>query len=105
VLADIGLGVAARMDLTAISHAALVTLRDLTGETAHLGILRGATNVLFLDSVESERVVRTSSRVGRLLPAHSTATPPARPCSPSAPTRRSPPSTRPGCSRRPRPAR
>jgi DNA-binding IclR family transcriptional regulator len=51
-----------------------VSLRDLTGETAHLGIMRGATSVLFLDSVESDRVVRTSSRVGRLLPAHSTAT-------------------------------
>ena len=74
VLIDIGLGVAAKMDLTAISHSALVSLRDLTGETAHLGIMRGATSVLFLDSVESDRVVRTSSRVGRLLPAHSTAT-------------------------------
>lgn len=74
VLVDIGLGVVAKMDISAISHAALVSLRDLTGETAHLGIMRGATSVLYLDCVESDRVVRTGSRVGRLLPAHSTAT-------------------------------
>jgi DNA-binding IclR family transcriptional regulator len=51
-----------------------VELRDLTGETAHVGIMRGATSVLFLDSVESDRIVRTGSRIGRVLPAHSTAT-------------------------------
>jgi DNA-binding IclR family transcriptional regulator len=63
-----------KIDIRAVSHTALVDLRDLTGETAHLGVMRGDTSVLFLDSVESDRMVRTGSRTGRILPAHSTAT-------------------------------
>jgi DNA-binding IclR family transcriptional regulator len=73
-LVDIGLAVVAKIDIRAISHAVLVDLRDLTGETAHVGIMRGDTSVLFLDSVESDRIVRAGSRIGRILPAHSTAT-------------------------------
>ena len=73
-LVDIGLAVVSKIDIRAISHTALVELRDLTGETAHLGIMRGAASVLFLDSVESDRMVRTGSRTGRILPAHATAT-------------------------------
>src|SRR5215467_15798806 len=73
-LVDIGLAVVEKIDIRAISHTALVDLRDLTGETAHLGIMRGAASVLFLDSVESDRIVRTGSRIGRVMPAHSTAT-------------------------------
>ena len=73
-LVDIGLAVVSKIDIRAISHTALMELRDLTGETAHLGIMRGDTSVLFLDSVESDRMVRTGSRTGRILPAHATAT-------------------------------
>ena len=73
-LVDIGLAVVSKIDIRAVSHTALVDLRDLTGETAHLGVMRGDTSVLFLDSVESDRMVRTGSRVGRILPAHATAT-------------------------------
>jgi DNA-binding IclR family transcriptional regulator len=73
-LVDIGLSVVAKIDIRAISHTALVDLRDLTGETAHLGIMRGAASILFLDGVESDRIVRTGSRIGRIMPAHSTAT-------------------------------
>jgi IclR family transcriptional regulator, acetate operon repressor len=72
-LIDIGLTVVSKIDIIAVSHSALVELRDLTGETAHLGIIRGGTSVLFLDSVESDQVVRTGSRIGWILPAHSTA--------------------------------
>lgn len=74
VLVDIGLSVVSNIDLRVISHSALIELRDATGETAHLGIMRGADSVLFLDSVESDRMVRTGSRIGRILPAHATAT-------------------------------
>jgi IclR family acetate operon transcriptional repressor len=74
VLVDIGLSVVSKLDLVAVSRASLEELRDRTGETAHLGIARGDVNVLYLDSVESYQVVRTSSRVGRILPAHATAT-------------------------------
>jgi IclR family transcriptional regulator, acetate operon repressor len=73
VLVDIGLSVVSKIDIIAVSHTALVELRDTTGETAHLGIIRGGVNVLFLDSVESDQVVRTGSRIGWTLPAHSTA--------------------------------
>ena len=73
-LVDIGLAVVSKIDIRAISHTALMELRDLTGETAHLGIMRGDTSVLFLDSVERDRMVRTGSRTGRILPAHATAT-------------------------------
>lgn len=73
-LVDIGLSVVAKIDIRALAHTALAELRDLTGETTHLGILRGATSVLFLDCVESERAVRAGSRTGLVLPAHSTCT-------------------------------
>src|SRR5690349_22837805 len=72
-LVDIGLSVVSKIDIRAVSHTALVTLRDLTGETVHLGIMRGATTVLYLDSIESDQVVRTGSRIGWILPAYSTA--------------------------------
>lgn len=74
VLTDIGLSVVSKLDLAQVSHASLTDLRDRTRETAHVGILRGGTDVLYLDSVESEQAVRASSRVGRILPAHATAT-------------------------------
>src|SRR3984957_4572769 len=72
-LVDIGLALVSKIDIRVISHSALVDLRDLTGETAHLGIMRGAVNVVYLDSVESDQVVRTGSRIGWVLPAHATA--------------------------------
>ena len=72
-LVDIGLSAVSKIDIRAASHAALAHLRDLTGETTHLGIMRGATDVLYLDSVESDQVVRASSRIGWIFPAHSTA--------------------------------
>jgi IclR family acetate operon transcriptional repressor len=73
-LVDIGLSVMSKLDIRALEHSALVDLRELTGETVHLGVLRGDTSVLYLDGLESERMVRTGSRIGRILPAHSTAT-------------------------------
>jgi IclR family acetate operon transcriptional repressor len=73
-LVDIGLAVVSNIDIRVIAHSALVELRDLTGETAHLGVMRGNDSVLFLDSVESDRMVRTGSRIGRILPAYATAT-------------------------------
>jgi IclR family acetate operon transcriptional repressor len=72
-LVDIGLSVVSKTDIRVVSHSALVELRDLTSETAHLGIMRGAVNVVYLDSVESDQMVRTGSRIGWSLPAHATA--------------------------------
>ncbi len=73
-LVDIGLAVVSKIDIISLARTALVDLRDRTGETAHLGIARSDVNVLFLDSVESTQMVRTGSRIGRILPAHATAT-------------------------------
>jgi IclR family transcriptional regulator, acetate operon repressor len=71
-LVDIGLTVVQNMDTRAQGYAALVRLRDFTGETVHLATLRG-TEVIYVESVESEQVVKTSSRLGWTLPAHATA--------------------------------
>jgi IclR family acetate operon transcriptional repressor len=71
-LVDIGLSVVRHMDLRALAYAALVRLRDETGETVHLATLRGV-EVLYVESVESEKNLKTGSRVGWTLPAHATA--------------------------------
>jgi IclR family transcriptional regulator, acetate operon repressor len=71
-LVDIGLAVVRNMDVRALAHAVLVDLAEDTGETVHLGQLRG-TDVIYLDSVESSQVVRAGNRVGWSLPAHATA--------------------------------
>lgn len=63
---------------SAIEHCAEVSapimrrLRDVSGETVHLSIVRGA-DTFFLSAVESDAVVRVTTRVGERPPAHSTA--------------------------------
>ena len=71
-LVDIGLAVVRNMDVRAMAHTVLVDLAEVTGETVHLGQLRGA-DVIYLDSVESSQMVRAGTRVGWSLPAHATA--------------------------------
>ncbi|GCD97747.1 transcriptional regulator [Embleya hyalina] len=71
-LIEIGLSVVGRIDVRAVSHDALTRLRDETGETVHLAHLRGPEAV-YVDSVESAHAMRTGSRVGWTLPAHTTA--------------------------------
>lgn len=71
-LVDIGLAVVQNMDVRALAYGALVRLRDETGETVHLATLRGA-DVLYVESVEGTRIIKTGSRVGWTLPAHATA--------------------------------
>ena len=62
---------------SAIEHCAEVAapimrrLRDASGETVHLSIIRGA-DTFFLAAVESDAVVRVTTRVGERPPAHST---------------------------------
>lgn len=70
-LVDIGLAVVRDMDLRSQLHPYVEQLARAVGETAQLMILRGG-DVVFVDSVESERALRTSSRVGTTLPAHCT---------------------------------
>ena len=71
-LVDIGLAVMANMDIPALSRETMLALRDETKETIHLAHLRG-TDIVFLESIESQQMVRTGSRVGWSLPAHATA--------------------------------
>lgn len=52
-------------------HRHLAALAAQVRETAHLVVLDGA-NVRFLDSVETDRVLRVSSRAGMVLAAHRT---------------------------------
>ncbi len=47
----------------------LQAIAAATGETAHLAVLEGRA-VRYLSAVEGSRVVRVSSRVGEVLPAH-----------------------------------
>jgi DNA-binding IclR family transcriptional regulator len=50
----------------------LENLMAATGETAVVAVLRTNT-VIYMDSVETDRLVRAVSRVGAMLPAHCTA--------------------------------
>lgn len=53
----------------AVPH--LKALHGLTGETVHLGILKG-TEVIYLDKVESRQAVRMHSQVGNSSPCYCT---------------------------------
>lgn len=50
----------------------MLALRDVTGETVHLAALTG-TDTRFLAAYESQHIMRVTSRVGTVLPAHTTA--------------------------------
>ncbi|MEX0427723.1 IclR family transcriptional regulator [Nocardioides sp. DS6] len=62
-----------RLDIREQARPALERLNERSGETVHLGTLEGTT-VTFLESIESPKAVRVSSRAGRSMPAHCTST-------------------------------
>lgn len=70
VLAQIGLSKSANADLRAALHPSLERLNRQVAETCHLVVLEG-NGARFIDCVESSQVLRTGSRLGMLLPAHS----------------------------------
>lgn len=55
----------------AIAEPHLRNLHDLTGETVHLGVLRG-NEVIYLDKVESRQAVRMYSQIGNASPVYCT---------------------------------
>lgn len=55
----------------AIAEPHLKTLHEKTGETVHLGVLRGV-EVIYLDKVESLQAVRMYSQIGNASPAFCT---------------------------------
>ena len=54
-----------------IAEPHLRKLHDLTGETVHLGVLRG-NEVIYLDKVESRQAVRMYSQIGNASPVYCT---------------------------------
>ncbi|HZR39895.1 MAG TPA: IclR family transcriptional regulator [Ktedonobacteraceae bacterium] len=71
-LIDIGLSVIRGMDLRGQALPFMQQLCQEVGETVHLAVLQGSM-VLFLESIECEKVIRVSSRIGVSLPACCTA--------------------------------
>lgn len=71
-LTGIGLAAVQGNALSSAARGALVALAEATGDTVHLMELRG-DHILCLDSIESQKPLRTPSRIGWNLPAHSTA--------------------------------
>lgn len=61
----------ARGDLRRVAAPHLQMLHDATGETVHLGVLRGA-EIIYLDKVESKQAVRMTSQIGRASPSYCT---------------------------------
>lgn len=72
VLTEVGLAGIQELDIRRAARPHLERLVAELQETAHLTVLRGTT-VLFLDGVESPRILRAAARVGHSLPAHATA--------------------------------
>lgn len=60
-----------RNDFRTVAAPHLQALHAATGETVHLGVLRGQ-DVVYLDKVESRQSVRMHSEVGRASPLHCT---------------------------------
>jgi DNA-binding IclR family transcriptional regulator len=58
-------------DLREVARPFLVEINAQTDETVHLAVL-ARTDVLFIDSLESSKVLRVVSRTGRAYPAHAT---------------------------------
>ncbi|HUZ21985.1 MAG TPA: IclR family transcriptional regulator [Acidimicrobiales bacterium] len=71
VFVRLGLSAVRDMDIRAIARPFLVKLRDEVGETVHLALPQD-DQVLFVDSVETPKALRVSSRIGTSMWAHCT---------------------------------
>jgi len=70
-LMELGLSVLSGLDVFEAAKPHLRSLAKVTGETAHMGILRDG-QVVSMVSVESSQTLRTPSTVGTRTPAHCT---------------------------------
>lgn len=68
-LIEIGMGALARLDVRRKARPYLERLVSELGETASLQVLEGR-DVRFVDSVESPRTIRVTSRIGVSMPAY-----------------------------------
>ncbi|MEV0286966.1 IclR family transcriptional regulator [Kribbella sp. NPDC050820] len=71
LLKQLGVPQERRADLGSVAHPHLAALSTETEETVHLVTLEG-NGSRFVDGVESTHALRVGSRVGLLLPAHTT---------------------------------
>ncbi|OGA49558.1 MAG: hypothetical protein A3F74_10465 [Betaproteobacteria bacterium RIFCSPLOWO2_12_FULL_62_58] len=67
----LALGRMADQDLRDCAHPHLAALRDATGETTHLGVMRDDC-VVYIDKLESLRSIRLVSAIGQQMPLHCT---------------------------------
>jgi IclR family transcriptional regulator, acetate operon repressor len=67
----LGLAALSRVNIRDVARPHIERLAETTGETVHIGVLRGP-KILFVDSVESRRALRVASRLGALMWAHCT---------------------------------
>lgn len=58
-------------DLRSVAAPHLRALHEATGESVHLGVLRG-TEVIYLDKIDGKHAVRMYSQIGRASPAYCT---------------------------------
>jgi IclR family acetate operon transcriptional repressor len=70
-LVEVGLAVVGSLNVREQARPMMEELAAETGETVHLGVLE-ATQVRYVDGVESERALRVVARTGTLAPAHCT---------------------------------
>lgn len=70
-LYELGSAVSAHVDLHAASLPVLTTLRHRTGEMVHVAVLDGL-EVVYVERLESHRLMPLFRRVGHRLPAHVT---------------------------------
>ncbi len=59
------------MDIPLNVVSPLERLRNESGETVHVAVLEGA-DAMYVHRIESQSTLRTFSRVGRRVPAHTT---------------------------------
>ncbi|MEZ0366156.1 IclR family transcriptional regulator [Mycobacterium sp. pUA109] len=72
-LTGVAFAVFGRLDIPRVAAPVLRDVSDRLRETAHIGVLDGAS-VRFIAAVEGPAAVRVASRLGRSLPAHCTST-------------------------------
>jgi DNA-binding IclR family transcriptional regulator len=69
---EIGAVAASQLNVREAALPFLERLRDATRETVHLGV-RDATEVVYVEKIESPQTIRMYSRIGRRAPLHCTA--------------------------------
>ncbi|MGB8859259.1 MAG: IclR family transcriptional regulator [Ilumatobacteraceae bacterium] len=70
-LHELGQLVVSSLELRQVAHAPLEKLHNDSGETVHVAVLEGV-DAMYVHRIESQSTLRTFSRVGRRVPAHTT---------------------------------